>query len=106
MKIYEPVKGSGWEEGRSMFPDTNRRWRLMLGPGEWLSVTTTRGRFPQFCMSRVVNDREHSLPTPGDLKRVQEDFGVYGWRDVFPMPSVHPNATGMCLLLTAVEEPS
>lgn len=105
MKTYEPTEGSGWEEGSSLFPDTNRRWRLMLEPGEWLSVTTTtRGRFPQFVVSRVKNDSEHSLPTPEEVKRVQEDFGVDGWRDVFPMPNVNPRAMGMCLLLTAVEE--
>lgn len=110
MKIYAPAEGKGWVEGYSMFPENNRRWRAEIEPGLWLAVTTSSlGSIPQFVVSRVTEQEEgemtlHSLPTPVDLGRVQEEFGVYGWRSIFPMRSVNPRALGMCLMLRAVEK--
>jgi hypothetical protein len=106
LKLYEPAEGSGWEEGCSMFPETIRRWRTPLEGGVYLTVTTC---FPnaQFVVSRAKNDmREHELPQLEDLARVQKDFGVEAWTHMFPMPSVNPRASGGCLVLRAMEDPS
>ena len=101
VKTYEPAENAGWQE-RYSADDEVRRWRVRLSDGLYLKVTT--GFEGLFIMGRV-NEREHNaVPTPGDLERVQRDFGVLGWRVGGVLPCFGPRAgTGECLLAWAVE---
>lgn len=98
---YTPREGSGWEEGWSQFEDV-RRWRTPLGDEVYLCVTVTEEN-ALFVIGRVKGENEHSVPMPGDIARVEKEFGVHAWSIVGVMPVVNPRATGQSLMMKAVK---
>lgn len=92
MKGYEPKEGTGWVEGTSSFGDV-RRWQTPLDADTWLRVTVTSPG-GVFIISRGSGNT-HSVPWPGDMARIEADFGVRAWSILGVVPSLDLQARGV-----------